>query len=370
MSEEELLGNEPHGDDELEESGSDYSYIKKADRRVFIDKNQHSIFELHRHFTRGDIVLKPYYQRQDVWTYKKKSRLIESVLLTIPIPVIYMAEREDGKKEVVDGQQRLSSFFDFLENKYSLISLEIMAELNKKFFRDFEKKYPDLQRKFEDCQLSIFVIKKESHKDIRFDVFQRVNEGATKLNAQELRNVLYRGYRIELLKEMAKDENFKKMIQNKLAISRLKDHEAVLRFLAFYIHGYQKYSGNLNSFLNSTLEKLPQDEKDVEQLKRIFSSAMKIIFKVLGKDAFIKGDSSKKKINLSLFDVLCWSFTQFDSDEILKKKEQIIEKFQALIEEKGKFYYSITANTLTKNSVKTRFGEWSQVMKDCVRGGK
>lgn len=370
MSEEELLGNEPDRDDEAEESGSDYSYIKKADRKIFIDKNQHSIFELHRHYMRGDIILRPYYQRKDVWTNTKKSRLIESVLLNIPIPVIYMAEREDGKKEVVDGQQRLSSFFDFLENKYSLISLDIMDELNKKFFSDFEKNYPDLQRKLEDCQLSIFVIKKESHKDIRFDVFQRVNEGAVKLNAQELRNVLYRGYRIELLKEMAKDEHFKKMTQNKLAISRLKDHEAVLRFLAFYIHGYQRYNGNLNSFLNSTLEGLQQDEKYVEQLKSIFSSTMELIFNVLGKDAFIKSDSSRKKINLSLFDILCCSFSQFDREKILNKKEKIKEQLDALIEEKGEFYYSITSNTLTKNSVKTRFGKWFQVMEDCVVGGK
>lgn len=370
MSKEELLGNEPDRDDDAEESGSDYSYINKADRKIFIDKDQLSIFELHRRYGRGDIILRPYYQRKDVWTNTKKSRLIESVLLNIPIPVIYMAEREDGKKEVVDGQQRLSSFFDFLENKYSLISLEIMDELNKKFFRDFEKEYPDLQRKFEDCQLSVFVIKKESHKDIRFDVFQRVNEGATKLNAQELRSVLYRGERIELLKEMAKDENFKKMIQNKLAINRLKDHEAVLRFLAFNIHGYRGYNGNLNSFLNTTLEGLPQDKKEVEQLKRIFSSTMKIIFDVLGKDAFIKSDSSRKKINLSLFDILCWSFSQFDREKIINNKKQINQRLNTLIEEKGEFYYSITSNTLTKSSVKTRFGEWFQVMDDCLKGGK
>ena len=251
---EEIAENEIDNDNDQEEAGSNYNYIDKSQRKVYIDREQFSIFESYRRYKREEIDLYPDYQRKDIWTTKKKSRLIESVLLNIPIPVFYLAESEDEKKEVVDSQQRLKAFFQFLNNEYPLEKLEILDDLNGK---TFEQLTPDWHRKLEDYQLSLFIIKKESHKDIRFDVFQRVNEGATKLSTQELRNGIYRGYRVELLKQLSSDEYFKKMVEKKSAISRMKDHEAVLRFIAFYIKGYETYSGNLNSFLNQTLEDLP-----------------------------------------------------------------------------------------------------------------
>ncbi len=365
MYEEEIVENETDSDNDLEESGSNYSYIDKSQRKVSIGRDQFTIFESHRRYKRGDIDLQPDYQRKDVWTFKKKSRLIESVLLSIPIPMFYLAELENEKKEVVDGQQRLKAFFHFLDNEYPLEKLDILDDLNGKKFMQLT---PDLQRKLEDYQLSFFIIKKESHRDIRFDVFQRVNEGATKLSAQELRNGIYRGYRVELLKELAGDENFKKMVEKKLAVSRMKDHEAVLRFLAFYIKGYETYSGNLNSFLNDTLDQLPaaKDKVFYDRLKTSFRSTMDTIFQVFGPDAFIKGDAKKKKINLSLFDILCYSFEKIEKEKILAAKEQIKEKLDELIEKQDDFYYAITSNTLTKNSVKTRFEIWLKAMEDCI----
>ncbi|MGE5341763.1 MAG: DUF262 domain-containing protein [Candidatus Omnitrophota bacterium] len=348
------------------ESVSEFSHIKESERKVYIDKDQFSIFEFSRRSKRGEIDLKPSYQRKEVWTIKKSSRLIESVLLSIPIPLFYLAELENEKKEVVDGQQRLNAFFNFLNNKFKLEKLEILDHLNGKTFEELS---PNLQRRFEDYQLTFFLIKKESHPDIRFDVFQRVNEGATKLNAQELRNGIYRGYRIEFLNQLANEEFFKKMVNNKLEVNRLKDQEAVLRFLAFN-KGYDKYSGNPNAFLNETLEELPPENSEVySQLKTVFSNTMETIYLVFGPDAFIKDASKKKKINLSLFDVLCYSFSQFDKEKILNVKEHIAQKLQQLINEKGDFYYAITSNTSTRNSVATRFDLWLKVMKDCINKG-
>ena len=365
MQVEEITENERNSNNDEEESGSSYSHIEKSQRKVYIEKENYSIFESHRRYRRGEIDLQPPYQRKDVWTLKKKSRLIESVLLNIPIPVFYLAELADEKKEVVDGQQRLNAFFHFLDNKYPLEKLDILEDLKGKTFNQLT---PDLQRKLEDYQLFFFIIKKESHKDIRFDVFQRVNEGATKLSAQELRNGLYRGYRIELLKELAGDENFKKMVEKKLAVRRMKDHEAALRFIAFYIKGYETYSGNLNSFLNDTLDNLPaaENKEFYHRLKTAFRSTMETIFQVFGLDAFIKGDAQKKKINLSLFDILCYSFAKHDKEKILHAKNHIIKKLNELIEQQGDFYYAITSNTLTKNSVKIRFEKWLKAMEDSM----
>jgi len=286
-------------------------------------------------------------------------------LLNIPIPVFYLAELENEKKEVVDGQQRLNAFFQFLNNEYPLEKLEILDDLNGKTYNQLTT---DLHRKLEDYQLSFFIIKKESHEDIRFDVFQRVNEDASKLNAQELRNGLYRGHRVDLLKQLAGDENFKKMVEKKLAVRRMKDHEAVLRFIAFNIKGYETYSGNLNSFLNGTLNQLPaaENKEFYDRLKTTFRGTMKTIFQVFGPDAFIKGDAQKKKINLSLFDILCYSFAKHDKEKILHAKNQVQKKLNELIKQQGDFYYAITSNTLTKNSVKIRFEIWLKAMEDCM----
>lgn len=149
-------------DESEEEYGNDLSFIPEDQREVFIDKAQLSIFELHRRSVRGDIILQPHYQRKDVWTRSKKSKLIESVLCNIPIPSIYLAETKDGDWEVIDGQQRLRAFFDFIEGKYKLSQMPILSNLKNKYFNDLGTYH----RKLEDYQLHIFIIKKESHPDI------------------------------------------------------------------------------------------------------------------------------------------------------------------------------------------------------------
>ena len=216
------------------EEGIELSYIPEEKRIVEIDRDQFSIFELHRRYLRGDIILKPPYQRESVWPISKKSKLIESALIKIPIPSIFFAETYNDKWEVVDGQQRLRAFFEYLNCQYKLNGLPVLYQLNGKGFDQIGSH----QRRLEDYQLHVFIIKKTSHPDIRFDVFERINEGATPLNAQELRNTLYRGYKMDFLQTLCNNSSFKKVIGKKVQISRLKDQEAVLRYLSFYIMGY------------------------------------------------------------------------------------------------------------------------------------
>ncbi len=150
--------------------------IGKAKRLVFSDNFQFSIFILHRRYEKGEIISRTFSKRKENWNSEKKSRLIESLLINIPIPMIYMAERMDGKKEVIDGQQRLDAIFDFLNNRYPLMELTILKELNGKRFKDFEKDYTTLQRKLEEYPLSVLVIKKESPTYIGPEIFKRLNQ--------------------------------------------------------------------------------------------------------------------------------------------------------------------------------------------------
>ena len=179
--------------------------ILPKERRVYSDKPDRSIFELYRQYQKGNLELQPEFQRLQVWDNSKSSRLIESVLLEVPIPVIYLSEESDSKYSVIDGQQRLNAFIKFLENNLRLSGLTILAELNGKRFQDIPK---NLQDKFENATIRIIEIRKESQPDVKFEIFERLNTGAVQLNAQELRNCIYRGKYNDLLKELSEDKDF------------------------------------------------------------------------------------------------------------------------------------------------------------------
>ncbi len=357
-------------DDEYEEEEQNQGLdeIPENERQVFIDKDQMSIFELKRRKDRGDIDIHPPYQREEVWTAVKKSKLIESVLRSIPVPAIYLAEKKDGTKEVIDGQQRLLAFFNFLTNQYELTNLPVLKSHIGKRFKQLESQN---QRKIEDYQLNIFIIKKESHPDIKFDVFQRINQGATVLNAQEIRQCIYRGEGIELLRKMASNPHFKSIIsRSSVQLKRLKDKELILRFLSFYLKGYQSYKGNLNSFLNETLQNFDHYKEELIQIESIFNDTIEAIEGVFGERPFtiIKAGKENKKLNSSLFDLLTVSFAKNHMLRFNKYNEAISQEFTALLNDND-FRNAITSGTLTKTNVKLRFDKWNEAI-DRIKGGE
>jgi hypothetical protein len=226
--------------------------IPHKERRVYSDKADRSIFELYRQYQKGSLDLQPGFQRLQVWDNSKSSRLIESVLLEVPIPVIYLSEESDGKYSVIDGQQRLNAFFKFLGNNLRLSGLTILVELNGKRFQDIPK---NLQDKFENATIRIIEIRKESDPDVKFEIFERLNTGSVQLNAQELRNCIYRGRYNELLKELSGNKDFQFLLGLKEPHNRMQDRELILRFFAFYHNTYLKYTPPMKRFLNKEMEK-------------------------------------------------------------------------------------------------------------------
>ena len=188
---------------ESNEENTDKDSAKK--RRVYSDKTDRSIFELYRQYQKGNLELQPEFQRLNVWDNKKSSRLIESVLMEVPIPVIYLNEESVGYYSVIDGQQRLNAFFRFLENDLRLSGLVFFQELNGKKYQDLPS---NLQDKFENSTIRIIEIRQESEPDVKFEIFERLNTGSVQLNAQELRNCIYRGKYNDLLENFAKNKDF------------------------------------------------------------------------------------------------------------------------------------------------------------------
>jgi hypothetical protein len=166
------------------EDEGDLLVAAQAGHPVVVQKSDRSLFELHRWFQRGRLHVEPEWQRAYVWDRKRASRLIESVLIDMPIPVIYLAEMEDGNYEVVDGRQRLTSIFEFFEGKYPLKGLEILTDLNEKSFSQLDSRS---QGKLENYTLRTFELAAATPKDMMFLLFERLNTGGVALNDMEIR---------------------------------------------------------------------------------------------------------------------------------------------------------------------------------------
>ena len=186
---------------EAEEKEQDENTDNYPNLSIKIEQAQYSIFELKRKYDKDRICIDPDFQRNLVWTNKQKSELIESVIMQIPLPLIYLAENEDGKLVVVDGRQRLTTFFQFLDNEFRLKDLKILPQINGMNFNELEEShlYSRYVTIIEDTQLVVQIIKYPTKDRVRFDIFDRVNRGGTPLNKQEMRNALYQGNATKLL---------------------------------------------------------------------------------------------------------------------------------------------------------------------------
>jgi Protein of unknown function DUF262 len=273
--------------DEAEED-SGVSVNPAEERPILARSSNPTIDSMKGRYDKGRLIPQPDFQRYQVWPRNKQSRLIESILLDLPLPLIYLAEEPDGRTVVIDGQQRLMAIFDYLDNKYPLKGLgPTKNTLDKSYFRDLDE---TLQGKIEDLELSVVEIKRESDAEIRFELFERLNTGATSLNDQELRNCVYRGDYNDFIKDLATDATFRKLLGLKDAHARMADVELVLRFMAFRDQTYLKYpEKKTKGFLNKQMELgRSTNPRDQQKAAKDFKQATQLALTVFGDRAFKK----------------------------------------------------------------------------------
>src|SRR5206468_8130876 len=218
--------------------------VAPSKRKLYTEQGDPEIESLLGKYKRGKLLIQPDFQRQFVWDGTKASRLIESVLLEIPLPVIYISEEKDGQQHVIDGQQRLTSFFSFIDGffpdkkEFRLSGLKVFTELNGKRFAELDDVQQDKIRYY---KVRTITFRQESETDLKFEVFERLNTGSVSLNDQELRNCIYRGPFNDLLRKLSKHEDFVYLLGLKQPDKRMKDVELVLRFAAFHHGTYLNY---------------------------------------------------------------------------------------------------------------------------------
>lgn len=335
--------------------------IPKGERALNTQAYDKSISDIVAMIDSGDIVLDPDYQRNYIWDDKRASLLVESILLNVPIPVVYVAEDEDSRWDVVDGLQRLYSLQRFFKGEFKLRGLEVLDDLNGS---TYSKLNPKAARILRNGILRIIMIFKESHPDIKYEIFMRLNRGSIHLSEQELRNCLYRGRFNDLLHELRKIDFIQLMFGLDSPHKRMADAELLLRHFMVRA-GYDPntgkvttYSGNMRSSLNHYMKQarhLPPEE--IKETKHAFVETILKTFAVFGDHAFHRLDADGNydgRLNRAIMDAVLVGFG-FHSKEVLEaKKAAIVELLRRLINEDATFADAITVRTSERGKMEYR----------------
>jgi uncharacterized protein with ParB-like and HNH nuclease domain len=342
--------------------------IDTDQRKIIWQAKDFSIREFLTMKNDRELMLQPLYQRNFVATDLIASKLIESILLDVPIPVVYLAEEQDGSYSVIDGQQRLTSFLSYLEGKFpdsrpfKLSGLKVLSELNRKLFVELDTEF---QKKIRSTTIHSIIIKKESNPDIKFEIFERLNTGSTKLNEDEIRNTVYRGSYIELLSELSENPTFHDLIQKDNFKKRMIYRGMILRFLALSEKSYLNYKSSMKQFSNKEL----RDNRNLsiekrKEYKSRFEHCLDLVKVVFGTNAFRRyipgsneegGKWASTQINMSLFDLQMVGFVNFSKNEVLSKADAIREELLNLMATDMEFQNLIGFKTSDTDNVKKRF---------------
>ncbi len=323
----------------------------------------------------GVIILDPDFQRiPDLWDDLKQSRLIESLIIRIPLPAFYFDAGTNEKLIVVDGLQRLYSIRRFMAlekndpDRLYLTGLEYLTEYNG---YSFEMLPVNIQKRIKAQVIMAYIIRAGTPDKVRTSIFTRINTGGLTLLPAEIKNSVYRGQAADLLKELAHSEAFLIATGKKIKSSRMLDCEFVNRFLAFYLMGVEQYAGNLEDFLNDVLIRLQGESDETLGLcRRDFYKAMKYAHSIFGDAAFRKITVNGKygRINRPLYDAVSVSLaglSESDCEKLLNKKNKLIQKYNALLKDK-EFVDIITNGTAKIQNVQSRYQKINDIFQEVL----
>lgn len=305
-----------------------------------------------------EIDLMPDFQRKaGLWSVEQKSRLIESLLLRIPLPAFYFDGGNDGKWVVIDGLQRLTTLKEFFlgsdsKPKLKLTNLEFLKNLNGATVDDMPRSYV---RRMKETQIIAYIINSGAPNNLKYNIFKRINTGGLILEAQEIRHALYQGFATKYLKELADLEVFQQATGYSIKKDRMLDREFVLRFLTFYLLGVSEYKGSIDLFLNAGMEKLNTTEFQTEMadaMKELFIKTMDISFELFGKFAFRRMPDTEKRRPLSKALFEAWSCvlakcTDEQLESLKRNKKSLNEKYCRMCSEDDEFIDSVSSGKVS-----------------------
>lgn len=306
--------------------------------------------------------LSPYFQREYVWDSKRKSRLIESILLNIPLPVFYFSKDAEGRMQVVDGVQRLTTIHSYFHNKFALHQLEYLSDdCDGKFFKLDDPKrslHPALFRALRKYQIDCNIIEPTTPEPVKLDIFKRLNTGGMVLNRQEIRHSFMKKDVRDFLKDMILAKEFRVATCESIKDTRMLAQEMVLRYIGFYIRQINPfievtYKVNMDEYLDDVAIALNECKKiPFEEIKRDFLSSMVKAHIMFDKQAFRKISINKEgsinsyrnPINKSLFVTFSIELNNYSIEEI-RKRGNVVKEFAEFLSCNTDFYDLISHNT-------------------------
>jgi hypothetical protein len=314
------------------------------------------------------IDLQPDFQRRvGIWDQRRQSRLIESMLLRIPLPVIYAAEDDEERWEIVDGIQRLTTIARFI--KPETVGMAPLRLTDLEYLQDFEGwSFEDLSERMKlrlrETELGVNIIKKQTPPEVKYNIFARINSGGVVLTAQELRHAITPGPIRILLEKLATSDAFVKATDGSIRPDRMADRELVLRYLAFRVLGVQSYRhGDMDGFLLKAMRAINRlDERGREELEREFTVAMHAASLIFGNDAFRKRSSAanwRHPVNKGLFETVGVNLVLLSNYQVRHLESVSVDVRQGLMRlcsDRG-FDAAISQGTSDVTKVNRRFSE-------------
>lgn len=370
------LESGPLGDDSADQSTNGNEEVEGLDLdpgswgdypldELLIRNEVRTIYEVIRRIDQeGRYIMNPDFQRDFIWSLDKQSKLIESVIMRIPLPVFYLAEDKEGRMIVVDGLQRLSTFQRFLDNELRL-KLPNRDSLNGNRFRDLPTK---LQNRIEDCNLIFYLIDAKVSESAQLDIFERVNDSVP-LTRQQMRNCLYMGKGTRFLKDESKSPIFLKATGRSLNEKTMRDREFVNRFCAFQLLGHDNYRADMDKFLADCLKQMnSMKQAELSELSTQLHRSLENNFVLFGKHAFRKHKANQDKrrpINASLWDVMSTGLSRYTTDHVQDHVKPLRQVLYGLLADQA-FDAAITLGTSSTRSVMHRFQAAQQAIQEVL----
>lgn len=310
-----------------------------------------------------EIDLQPDFQRSsDIWDVTKKSRLIESILLGLPLPSFYFSEDVYSQKlSVIDGLQRLCAIKDFVIDKtLRLKDLQFLHVFEGKGYDDLER--PEIRR-IKALKISVNTLRKNTPNDVKYIIFQRVNTAGVPLTPQEMRHALNQGPAACFIKQLAELKSFAEATNHSIPSKRMQDRDFANRFIAFYL-GYDDYTGELDNFLNVKMGDLNRmNEAQRKEILSVFDKSMRCCYAIFGQDTFRKRlalDAPRSRISKAVFDTVSVNIAWLSDEQRSKLVSSAprVRKYMIELYHNDKFMKSISTGTAQKYNVQIRFSEF------------
>jgi len=321
----------------------------------------------------GEINLMPDFQRKaGIWSDAAQSRLIESMLIRIPLPAFYMDASDEDEWLIVDGLQRLTAINRFvIKKELKLSGLEFLHHLNGMGFNELPRNF---RRRIKETQVTVYLIEKDTPPEVKFNIFKRINTGGLPLSSQEIRHALNQGAATRMLKKLAETGVFKQATANGIRDHRMAAQECVLRFMAFTLKPYTNYkSSDFDGFLNSAMVAMnKKPDNELQKLEDSFLRALNSSHDIFYKYAFRKQygkNAYRNPINKALFETWTVNLSSLNNEQLAalkQKKENLVDSFIDLMNGSSGFDGAISQGTGNVAKVKLRFSEISKLIQEVL----